>query len=104
MWEQDLELAIKVSEAELAAPDGPVNRHFVAAVFRICCATVIGTLIGAPLGAPAAHEDIRLKMAEAAVVVGLGATTAEVIEPLSTKLTRGPAPPAGASPPPTRSP
>lgn len=89
--EQDLDLAIRVTRAELAADDGPIDRAFTAAVFRICCATVIGALVGAPLGALAADENIVLKMAEAAVVVGLGATTAEIIQPLSLRLTRGPA-------------
>jgi hypothetical protein len=39
-----------------------VNPDLVAAVFRICCATVIGTLISAPLGALAAQEHIIPKM------------------------------------------
>jgi hypothetical protein len=88
-----LALAKAITKAELSAPDGPPNRAFTAAVFRICCATAIGALIGAPLGALAANEDILLKMAEAAVVIGLGATTAEVIQPLSVKLIHDPAPP-----------
>jgi hypothetical protein len=64
MWGRNLELAITVTEAELASADGPVNRDLVAAVFRICCATVIGALSGAPLAALAAHEDILLRVAE----------------------------------------
>jgi hypothetical protein len=52
---QDLELAIAVTQAELRATEPPDTRpDFVAAVIRICCATVIGTLIGAGLGGLAA--------------------------------------------------
>jgi hypothetical protein len=90
LLEQDLELAISVTKAELRAAEPPdTGRDFVAAVIRIGCATVIGALVGAPLGALAAQEDILRKVAEAAVVTGLGATTAEVIYPISVKLTRG---------------
>lgn len=43
------------------------------------------------MGALAAHESIVLKMAEAGVVVGLGTTAAEIIEPISVRLPREPA-------------
>lgn len=94
MVEQGVELAVQVTRTQLAHEDGPVDGGFTAAVFRICCATVIGAFVGAPLGALAAHGSIVLKMAEAAVVVGLGASTAEIIEPVSVLLTDEPeAPP-----------
>lgn len=93
MVEQSLKLAMRVTRAELAAEDSPLDRAFVAAIFRICCAMVIGALVGAPLGALAAHESIVLKMAEAGVVVGLGAAAAEIIEPISVRLPREPAAP-----------
>lgn len=87
----NLEMAIEVTKAEQQAAESPgVDPEFLAAVFRICCATVIGAVIGAPLGALAAQEDILKKVAEAAVVTGVGATAAEVIQRYSVKVTRGP--------------
>ncbi len=96
-----LEVARELAEAELRMSDPPkFDPGYVPAIVRICCATVIGALVGAPLGALAIHEDILKKMAEAAIVTGLGAIGAEFAGPLSARAERSPEPPAE----PTRAP
>jgi hypothetical protein len=79
-----LELAEELAEAQLGADDPPeVGPDYLPAIIRICCATVVGALIGAPLGALAVEENILKKMYEAAIVTGLASIAAEIAGPLS---------------------
>lgn len=86
--QEGLLAAKKLIEAEQRATNPSVLDRLAEvdlgpAIVRICCATVVGALIGAPLGALAIHENILSKMYESAVVTGLTALAAEIYNPLS---------------------
>jgi hypothetical protein len=98
---------LEITKNKLAADTPSVLRELVnidvgPALFRIGCATVAGALIGAPLGALAIHENILIKMTEAAATTAVSAFAAEIYIPLSTRLERDRTPaepftPLGAS-------
>ena len=85
-----LELAEQLAEAELEV-SGPPGPDWGPAIIRICCGTLIGALIGAPLGALAVQENVLKKMIEAAVVGGITAVANELVGPLSERVARSPA-------------
>ena len=85
---RSLEIAKDLAEAEDRASDpsvlGELRRiDLGSAITRICCATMVGALVGAPLGALAIQQSILEKMYEAAVVTGVTALATEIYGPLS---------------------
>jgi hypothetical protein len=96
-----LEQAKELAEEELRQSDPlTFDLDYGPAIIRVCCATVVGALVGAPLGALAIHESVLEKMYEAAIVTGLSAIAAEIAGPLSELARRPdelPAEPAPAS-------
>jgi hypothetical protein len=83
-----LNLTVTASEPDSPEPEPETGNGVAAAIIRICCATVVGALIGTPLGALAVQDDIVRKMLEAGVTTAVGTTAAEVIYPISIRLTR----------------
>ncbi len=95
---RSLEIARDLAQAEQRATNPSTLSKLAeidlgSAIIRVCCATVVGALVGAPLGALAIHENILTKMYEAAAVIGVTALATEIYNPLLASREHQPAEP-----------